>query len=581
MITIKEIKINGIRGFNFLKDENENSLPHKIELNKKHLFLYGENGTGKSSFCDSIEWCLTGENEESSIRKIKNNKDFLMNKSCSSGDNPFVEILFEKNGEDYAFKRELKGKKSAFDFEDEAHCCIIEASRIENFVIDTKSSLWQRFSSLLGFDALISFVDKISRLEREANRAYTDIKKRYEEKNREIQQKKDILSQLEVKFSEEFGDYWPEIVNREDDQNDTTIYSLFKELDNNIKKYTDTYKSYLQFNEDILEKEKLLKIEKQKTTTFEISKIIQEANKYFEMIDKIDECPLCGNKIDFEYVRNNIKYLNESLYRVQSLESQIAQITKDKEFCDINLKSSRESIEVIYKSIYKTELDATISEDLFCRIIIKKFKDIESDLEKISKISQSKKQIMIYQERKKILMEDELFLKNFERDLNIKEKLFIDIQSFKKLYNIKYSELIKKELRDICDGEISAIYNAINRSNDEIVDKFIIEPNIESQEIEFSVQMKSNSQKVSALEILSTGHLRCLGFALLIARIKIKIKNLNFIVIDDPIYSIDHEHRYNLIQYLRELSNSYQLLITSSDRLFYDIIRNNFGSSLF
>jgi hypothetical protein len=37
MIRIKEININGIRGFNFLKDGDGNSLPHRIELNKGHL----------------------------------------------------------------------------------------------------------------------------------------------------------------------------------------------------------------------------------------------------------------------------------------------------------------------------------------------------------------------------------------------------------------------------------------------------------------------------------------------------------------------------------------------------------------
>lgn len=93
--------------------------------------------------------------------------------------------------------------------------------------------------------------------------------------------------------------------------------------------------------------------------------------------------------------------------------------------------------------------------------------------------------------------------------------------------------------------------------------------------------MEGLPDKRPALNILSTGHIRCLGFALLIARIKIKSKKLGFLIIDDPIYSIDHEHRYNLIQYLKELGKTHQLIITSSDRLFSDLIRNSFDDNEF
>ena len=307
--------------------------------------------------------------------------------------------------------------------------------------------------------------------------------------------------------------------------------------------------------------------------------IIEEADTYFEMIDEIDICPLCGSKIKFKDLKKRIKDLNLSLVNVQSLERKIAEIRQEKDNNIRNLKSVRDDIQRKYSDDEK--INACISEDVFYELVCGKIGGIEKNLEKSSKILDSNKQIALYQENKKMVAKEEILLNELENDLVIKEKVYLDIQDFKKLYTIKYYELIKTELKEICDGEISTIYNALNQSNEEIIDKFIIEPNINSKEIEFSVQIKDNPQKISALEILSTGHLRCLGFALLIARIKVKVKSLNFIIIDDPIYSIDHEHRYNLIQYLRELSDSYQLLITSSDRLFYDIIRNSFNINKF
>ena len=47
MAKIKSIKINGLRG---VKD------PLTLELNKKSILVYGDNGTGKSSLTDSFEW---------------------------------------------------------------------------------------------------------------------------------------------------------------------------------------------------------------------------------------------------------------------------------------------------------------------------------------------------------------------------------------------------------------------------------------------------------------------------------------------------------------------------------------------
>jgi DNA repair exonuclease SbcCD ATPase subunit len=277
-------------------------------------------------------------------------------------------------------------------------------------------------------------------------------------------------------------------------------------------------------------------------------------------------------------VRQHLRNLKTSLICVQELEIKIGKLIREKDICISNIDNYKKDIRMLYENLYSEKFDEAISEDTFYELISGKTEEIEKRLNELYAIANLNKQIALYQEKKRTLAQNDIRFKKVEADLQVKEKVYLDIQSVKKLYNIKYFELIKKELKQICDGEISAIYNAINQSNDEVVDKFIIEPNIESKEIEFSIQMKANSKRVSALEILSTGHLRCLGFALLVARIKVKVKNLGFIIVDDPIYSIDHEHRYNLIQYLKGLSDSYQLIITSSDRLFYDIIRNNFSN---
>lgn len=56
---LKEIRIKNFRNY---------SGEHIFHLNKKVTVLYGDNGFGKSTFFDALEWCLTG-----SINRFENN----------------------------------------------------------------------------------------------------------------------------------------------------------------------------------------------------------------------------------------------------------------------------------------------------------------------------------------------------------------------------------------------------------------------------------------------------------------------------------------------------------------------------
>ena len=570
---IKEIRINGIRGFKYIKEDDGSPLPHKIKLRGKHLFLYGENGTGKSSFCDAIEWCLTGTCEELSHRRIKNEVDFLKNKSCNSQDNPYVEILFDQNP---SLLRELKSKETNFKFEDESQACIIDSSRIEKFVIDTKSSIWERFSTLLGFENLISFDEKLKRLTNEAMRKSESSRTELDELEKEILEIKKEIKDYEYIFQQELGDKWQDLSSRSheasaiDKQN--ANLQAFASI---IKKYISNYEALNKIDGSIEILAIQLEDERKKTTVADIHKIIEDSYQYFERIHDLDKCPICGNKIDILEIRAQLKIKRELIYKISSLERELNEKKQERSFYEKDLDSAEEKIKQFHKMIYSSEDIQKLSKDKLHEFVVPLIDPLEKEIEDAKKLLHGR--IALYQEKQNKLLERKKSFERAEQKYKLKETIYQDISAFAQLYAAKYSNLIKGELDLICKSEINTIYNNINQSDNEIVEKFIIEPNIGNKEIAFLMQMSDTHEKVDAIQVLSTGHLRCLGFALLIARIKIKVKKVGFIIIDDPIYSIDHEHRYNLIQYLKELGSCYQLLITSSDRLFYEIIRNNFN----
>jgi DNA repair exonuclease SbcCD ATPase subunit len=484
MIRLKEIRVNGIRGFKYLQDEEENPLPHLIKLDKKHLFLYGENGTGKSSFCDAIEWGLTGSLVESENRRI-NDKGFLINKFCPAQKTPFVEISYIEKGITKKFRRDVKSKKTPFDFEDEAQACMIESSRIEHFVIDTKNSKWERFSALLGFENLIDFENKLSRLRNHAIKKHDEIRERFKKDENELKDLSAEVVDLERIFSNEFEN-WLDSIKDHEESNQNRLYIDIKDIAAKITEYIDTSDKLTEISVNVNQIKIELNGERQKSSTSEISKIIEATSNYFEVIEGLEVCPVCGSAIRFEETYARVKALKASLAKVISMGEDLTVHKKNMEFTQLNLDRYEKEIKDLYEKIYGEKINKDLSKEQFMAFLESRREAIECEKSRLEKINSLNKRIMNYREKKRILLEKECSLEGLKRDLLISERISGDISSFGELYLKKYSNAIRKELESICDSEITTIYNNINKSDEEIVEKFIIEPNIDKREIDFS-----------------------------------------------------------------------------------------------
>lgn len=116
------------------------------------------------------------------------------------------------------------------------------------------------------------------------------------------------------------------------------------------------------------------------------------------------------------------------------------------------------------------------------------------------------------------------------------------------------------------------LYNAFNR-NDSQGEKLarVKLPLAQNQRLEISFQ-RNPQQFYDALHVLSEGHIRCTGLAILLAK-NLK-ENCPFLIFDDPVNAIDDDHRESIRRTLFEdqhFSNKQILLTCHGEEFFKDI----------
>lgn len=138
---ITSLEIGPFRGF----ASNESFV-----FDKKFTFLYGPNGSGKTSFCEGLEYALIGEIEEAYAKRI-GIQEYILNIEKNLVESPKV---YGINCEDRRI--EISPNQSLYRF------AFIEKNKIDGFArisAATAGIQKNRIATLFGLDAFSTFVD--------------------------------------------------------------------------------------------------------------------------------------------------------------------------------------------------------------------------------------------------------------------------------------------------------------------------------------------------------------------------------------------------------------------------------------
>lgn len=636
-------KVNDIIKINSIEIENFRGFASKeiFDLSKPKILVYGPNGSGKTSFCEALEFSLLGYLSEAEAKRI-DVKHYITNLHTGKSSHP---IIKGANSKDEII--DITANPDSYYF------CFIEKNRIIDFARYSSKTQGQQenlLATLFGLDEFYSFIngftDNItgripveSQKQKELDKKNLEIEghkqniKTSIEKLIEFEKQKQPISE-KSELSKSFEELYIYINGNQEIRGRIAI--IDEELQKPKSKLF-THSSVNELFESISSIEKTLSTFEVNNTKFEEEKEKINFVELFRLVENFEEtlfdkCPVCETPVEqakvnpYENAKTKLNEL-EGIAKIQQerdnawsnlvsdvytftndfearkksadelqveisidIPSQLKDFQKDKS----GQKSYVQDLKTFFQNIklHKTHLLAleqkisdtnTISnKHLATQKLLQTEKANLSAIK--SQIDQLKATIKSHQDiissAEKAIKEFDAINKSLIEEVQ-KEKIIIDEnKKFVEAYSLMLQKLnkYKRELPLSLVSNLNELtkdfYNFINQgdSNFELIENIVLPSNAGDR---IKVAFQDNPTiELDAMHILSEGHTRCLGLSILLA--KVVYDKLPFIVFDDIVNAIDHDHRGNIRELLFDnpVVNEKQIIITSHSEEYIKDIEN-------
>lgn len=608
-IAIKKIVIKRFRGIPDLE----------LDLDGKSLLLKGENGTGKSSIVDAIEFFFTKKvshlegAQKLSLQRHGPHVNF-------TPDDVNIEIIFNPGTLSLSrtFASEPSPPESFKDYFQIARTgnFILRRSQILEFIICRPADRFKAIGNIIGVASLDDIELKMMKLRDE-------LKSTAESKQGRIDQ---LFKDLSVILGEnifEFQSIHP-ILNRkleeyglppmrsleEDYEYIEEVYKKAKRKDDSSNKIkvldeiSDLVRS-LSIRDEIIDKvEKLnmkikdyLQNEKREKVDQSIVNMLATGRELIRE-KKMDTCPLCSQMIAREQVIAKIQERLEILHSLSEEASEVRQSFAQIR-CELRelvnglgiLSSKIENFSEFSEENRKIKyligiLDNFMNkffalEEPGCEIPVLEIIQQRSEIDKLrpiisKKCNQLQENIGLTVEEKKILEVVRLIEQAKNKYNDIKE-----INSELKYIEMDYevAERLYLAFSDTKKAKIQSVYDTIQ----EDIQRFYTSLHLDEphKNIKLVVTLGRRASTELKMEsfgrigedpraLTSEGHLDSLGLCIFLAFVKKFNEGCSLIILDDVVTTIDAGHRNRIAKLLMDEFGDNQLFITTHDEIWYD-----------
>lgn len=622
-IKIRQVDISGLRG---IKDTLS------LSLGDKSVLLYGDNGTGKSSISDSVEWYYTDAVSHLSGEEI-DLKEALRNAYALPENESSISIQYSQSAINSQKRLFVKKTKLTAEYTNsgEDFTSYLERSKKENlilryqflrdFIDRTKGDKLKNLSDIIGFSEVTKVKDVL-------RKSFNSMKAEIKGQNFENQittQKQTLIDKIGAAVSQEANFYSK--INEIITGFDTSIMvASMEDIDKVLLKLktpaSSKIISELRFLETCQSSLNLLKSEinliNQRYTTYhsefeliaaDVKSIMQtyfaDMLKYGNaLITKkfhIDPtCPLCLQPKDLKDLQADIKarllkieasskkkasfdaakiaasaLVEERINRLVKLGNEV--LLSDASNLRINdaVDLLKKKLDAYQKAIAeKVTSGNPIGTPASLKMSDSDFSElisIAARIEKIQKAIAADNTTVVYAN---ISAAKDAFqkIKQFE---NQKDKLERQKNSLGKIYE----EFVKKQkegLQDFIDnfsGTINEFYQYMNPG--ELFKEIRIVTMGEEDELNgLTIEFKYNSEWVSPPQkYFSESHLNCFGICFFFASVIAFNQENKFLLLDDVISSFDSNHRKRFADLIFEKFSDYQIILLTHEEQWFQYVR--------
>lgn len=603
---INELKINAFRG-----------IPKELELKLKgkSLLLLGENGTGKSSVIDAIEFFFTSQ-----ISHLKKRGPLALKDHGPNAKNPEkASVTIVTYPENHSTTRTFNSNPSFqdslltdFNLANNGNF-ILRRSQILDLINATSSDRYKFISRILGVDELESIDTAMFRAKKDLIKDVELIEDNIEKtrlliiNELEIEDFDNILVALNklietegIKTVDSFDEI-EECINKLDEIIKSSDYKLSRALSNIFDIIKKAQVIISDISHELADAENYKKEIIKSHDLSELS-LIKILKKSLEIIDKeSEECPLCENKVNAEELLQKINQRLDSLESLKENRTDLKNLLENvreklnllkKDLIDLSpniaffdeLKGYMDDIDNVLESFVNFQRIVVISSFLQDEFRIDDFKRLENQIQKLlNTINEATEELKTSIKPSK---RDERLNVLKDRLYGINEKLEILDEYGQKLKVAKkyqlISEIIYSEFSDIKKRKIQEVYNTIQEDVERYYAflhphesygdiKIGVDPNKKgSTDLRMTIFGKEDKDPRS---LSSEGHLDSLGLCIFLALFKKVFQDFPLLVLDDVVTTMDSRHRENVCQLLFEEFRDKQFIITTHDNIWFEQLR--------
>ena len=629
---LKELSVDSFRGF---------SREETFDLKSLLVLIFGPNGTGKSSFCEALEYALLGSVAEAESKRFRDVEAYLKNAYTNKFAPPKL-IGTDAEGSDV----NIKPNDALYRF------CFVEKNRIDSFsriAAQAPAKQSELISTLFGLDAFNEFVKNFSL---EMDGKHIDVEgikaKKLSERRLQLQGAEQQIK-LNQGIVEQVKGEETSLATRY--REGCTLLQMMFELNGSEERQGKVPLLEAELQKPAPQKSNLtasnlasikqalvnsLNDHKKKKEVLANASQQVSFQQLFEALTQVqlispDKCPACLTPLT-EVTVNPFTHAGEELAKLQhlaELQIKIKQLEQtvlqklqelhqilstclnfypiDNKLAQFKLADMSQLNVAWWNSLHAVLGDGTsaiqhIDTQVNClekqdaesvqieqnkkaqQLELNRLKGFLNDAQKlaaskgaaIKAMEGAQKLISEFDEANKALIgEVEQEKPIVEQNIDIRES-YQQFVTLLNAYRKKLPALLVENLGD----EVVKLYNAFNRNDapTELLASIQL-PLAQNQKLKISYQ--NEPQKYfDALHVLSEGHIRCVGLAILLAK-NIK-EDCPLLIFDDPVNAIDDDHRQSIRRTLFEDNyfDGKQIILTChGEEFFKDIQKSIVGGT--